>query len=155
MRGPRFVRNFPLFNTNESELKTNGYRIAKDAPLPSPDHSPEQVIGLILDALQHNDTPYQNAGIEVSLSFSSPSFRPIGGSSEDFMEMVKRSMYSPLLNFQHASRDPIQVTGHRAEQRVTIRDEEGSETVFVWMLRRQSNSPYTGCWMTEGVLREE
>lgn len=91
-------------------MKTNGYRITKDARLPSPDYSPEGVIDIVLNFLQHNDTPCKDAGIEQSLAFSSPDFRPPPGSSEQFFEIVKNSIYSPLLDFQSIERQPLCLT---------------------------------------------
>jgi len=136
-------------------VKTNGYRIAKDAPLPNPAYTPEEVIQLILDALRHNDQPYADAGIERAMSFSAPSFRPFPGPSEGFFQMVKNSIYGALINFQRAEFDPIQIAGDRAEQRITITAADGQQAIFVWILAKQSKPPYTDCWMTDGVLRQE
>lgn len=134
-------------------MKTNGYRIDKDARFPHPDLTPEEVIRIVMDALQHNDTPYQDAGIERAINFASTEFRPFPGPSEAFFEMVKHSAYSPLINCQSVEFDALRIAGNQAEQRITVTAGDGEEVMFVWILQKQTAPPHAGCWLTAGVAR--
>ena len=39
---------------------------------PDPSLSPQDVVSIQIEALQQNDTPYEDRGIEVTLKFTSP-----------------------------------------------------------------------------------
>ena len=45
---------------------------AATRPKPSPALAPERVVAIQLDALQHNDTPSPDFGIETTFAFASP-----------------------------------------------------------------------------------
>ena len=65
---------------------------------PSPEISPEQVVQFQVNALQHNDDPQTDAGIERAFRFASPSNKTAIGPLEKFARIVKSAAYSPMLN---------------------------------------------------------
>jgi hypothetical protein len=122
-------------------------------PAPDPRYSAADVVGIILDALQHNDTPTPDHGIATTFSFASPENQRATGPLERFTLLVKNPQYRPMLGFRRARRDPITVSGGRARQRVVITDADGHEIAFVFQLSRQAAGAFARCWMTDGVVR--
>jgi hypothetical protein len=126
---------------------------ATPSPTPDPRYSAADVVGIILDALQHNDTPTPDHGIATTFAFASPENQRATGPLERFTLLVKNPEYRPMLGFRRARRDPITVSGGRARQRVVITDADGHEIVYIFQLSRQESGTYARCWMTDGVLR--
>ena len=126
---------------------------AATRPKPSPALTPERVIAIQLDALQHNDTPSPDFGIETTFLFASPANRVATGPLDRFANVVKAPAYRPMLNFLRAERGPMQVDGDQARQRVTIFTAAGGRVSYIFLLSRQQGGQFDGCWMTDGVAR--
>jgi hypothetical protein len=126
---------------------------APGGPEPSPDLSPAEVVGIQLEALQHNDAPYPDAGIETAFRFASPANQVATGPLDRFAGMVKGPVYGDLLGFARADVGRIAVEGDRAAQRVTLTHDDGRRAVYVFVLSRQDGGLYDDCWMTDGVTR--
>ena len=122
-------------------------------PKPSPTLAPEAVVGIQLDALQHNDTPSPDFGIQTVFTFASPANRVATGPFDRFASLVKAPVYRPMLNFVRAERAPVHVDGDRARQRVTVVTAGGSRVTYIFLLSRQQGGEFDGCWMTDGVSR--
>lgn len=122
-------------------------------PEPSPDLTPAEVVGIQLEALQANDEPYPDAGIETTFRFASPANQVATGPLDRFAVMVKGPVYSDLIGFARADVGRIAVEGDRAAQRVTLTHDDGRRAVYVFILSRQDGGLCDGCWMTDGVTR--
>jgi hypothetical protein len=133
----------------------NGHHKTYDLPKPHPDLSAEEVVKIVLEALQHNDAPCADCGIETTFNFASPANRAVTGPLPRFVEMVRNPMYQPLLHFDRVEFEPINLEGDHAEQRVKVFDANGDSAVFVWMLTRQPGPAWKDCWMTDSVIRVE
>jgi hypothetical protein len=120
---------------------------------PTPDLSPEQVITIQLQALQHNDSPAKDSGIAVAFRFASPANQAMTGPLENFIRLVKNPVYRPMLNHQEAARGTLRVVGDQAQQRVTLTGASGEKFVYIFTLSKQKDEPYKDCWMTDGVER--
>ena len=69
---------------------------------PNPDLLPEDVISIQLVALQNNNIPYKDAGIEQTWEFAHPINRKFTGPLPKFISMMNTSAYSMILNhFNH------------------------------------------------------
>lgn len=123
-------------------------------PQPSPDLSPEDVVRLQVEALQNNDEPHPDAGIEAAFRFASPANRRATGPLERFTAMVKGQAYSAMLGFERAEYGEMRVEGDQAAQRVTLVQPDGRRVSYVFGLSKQSGGEYDGCWMTDSVMRE-
>lgn len=123
-------------------------------PEPSPALSPAEVVRLQVEALQHNDDPYPNAGIETAFVFASPSNRAATGPLPRFGAMVRGPVYGDMLDFESAEFGDIVVEGPLAAQRVTLLHADGRRVTYVFSLSRQEGGRYDGCWMTDGVARQ-
>jgi len=126
---------------------------AATRPRPSPAMPPEQVVAIQLDALQHNDSPSPDFGIETVFAFASPANRVATGPFDRFASLVKAPVYRPMLNFVRAERAPVHVDGDRARQRVTVVTAGGSRVTYIFLLSRQQGGEFAGCWMTDAVSR--
>ena len=126
---------------------------AATRPKPSPALAPERVVAIQLDALQHNDTPSPDFGIETTFAFASPANRVATGPFDRFARLVKAPAYRPMLNFVRAELGPMRVEGDQARQRVTVVTAGGRRVSYIFLLSRQQGGTYAGCWMTDGVTR--
>ncbi|MEP0546721.1 MAG: DUF4864 domain-containing protein [Rhodothermales bacterium] len=123
-------------------------------PVPSPDLTPEEVVRLQVEALQHNDEPRPDAGIETAFRFASPSNRRATGPLARFAAMVKGPVYGDMLGFESAEYGEMRVEGDLAAQRVTLVQSDGRRVRFVFGLSKQTAGRCAGCWMTDTVVPE-
>lgn len=129
-----------------------------DLPQPAPDLTYEQVLTLQLDALKDNDE--FDSGIATAFNFASPrnrmNYKPNRDSDEEemrhnFAVMLHGPHFNFLLNHHSSELGPEFATDDEARRLVTIVSREGEEIHMLFVLRRQTEPPYAGCWMTEGV----
>src|SRR5215207_7842078 len=92
----------------------------KKQPGPRPDYSPEQVVQIVMDALQNNDAA--DSGIVTTFNFASPGNKEVTGPVARFIPMVKTPSYKPMLNFRSADYGKIELSDDKttAEQTVTL-----------------------------------
>ena len=128
--------------------------VAAHATQPDPTLGPEEVVVSVLEALARNDQPTKDRGIEVTFSFASPANRAMIGPLDRFGDLVREEVYRPLLYHSQAVRGTMKVVGDRAQQRVIVTSVGGQRVVYTFTLSRQSDGPFKGCWMTDGVTRE-
>jgi hypothetical protein len=118
---------------------------------PQPALSPEQVVQYQVTALQQNDDPKSDAGIERAFRFASPSNKEATGPLEKFVRIVKSPAYSPLLNNRSSSILGSEVKGNQAKVGVKIVAADGRELTYVFILSKQNEGHFNNCWMTDGV----
>jgi hypothetical protein len=133
----------------------NGHEPHYDLPEPRPDFGPDDVVRIVLDALQDNDNPGPDCGIRTTFNFASPSNRSVTGPLSRFAEMVKNSLYGILIGWTDAKIDPATISGNHARVMVRVSGAEGVTRTFVWELSKQDKPPYRDCWMTDTVLPAE
>ena len=127
--------------------------VAAEATEPSPDLTPEQVIAIQLNALKNNDRPSPDHGIGIAFKFASSGNKASTGPLAKFIQMVKNPVYRPMLNHRSYTREPIEMFGDIARQRITIIDAGGKRHVYIFILSKQTEPPYEDCWMTDSVMR--
>lgn len=133
--------------------ESNSVAVVSEEMVPLPTFSPQEVVNMQLKALQENDQPYKNHGIEVAFRFASPSNKESTGPLNKFIGLVSNETYQSLLNFRQYGLDDIEIKGDKALQKVTLIDAEDQPAVYYFQLSRQQEAPYTDCWMTDGVVR--
>ena len=121
---------------------------------PNPGLEPHDVVTIILDALRHNDMPTKDRGIAVTFDFSSPANRDATGPFDRFAALAKNPDYWPMLNHQRVERGEMILLGAEARQRVTVVGAGGERVTYTFILTRQEEGEFSGCWMTDGVVRE-
>ncbi len=139
----------------DAKTKPNAVHNKPNKNLPNKNMTPAQVVRTQMEALQHNDTPHADAGIETTFAFASPENKLATGPLEHFIGIVKAPAYLPMLNCKSVTYDPIVIDGDTAKQRVHIVGADGTRGVYVFLLSRQTDGPFAGCWMNDGCIREE
>jgi hypothetical protein len=124
-------------------------------PEPNPGLSPQEVVRIQLEALKNNNVPQKDTGIRIAFLFASPENQAFTGPFEHFSGILKNPTYSPLLDHQSAILSTPRIHGDKATERVTVKDMYGSRIVYVFYLARQRTGAYSGCWLTDGVVRQE
>ena len=130
--------------------------IAGAAPLadltPRPEITPEQVVQFQVTALQHNDDPQTDAGIERVFRFASPSNKTATGPLEKFVRIIKSPAYSPMLNNVSSSIVGSDVEGDKAKIAVKVFGPTGRPVTYIFVLSKQSEGEFSNCWMTDAVM---
>lgn len=136
------------------------------AAQPVPTLTSADVVRHQMLALQHNDTPTRDAGAAIAFRFASPENRIYTGPVERFAQMVHAPQYAPMLGCrrfelfdappddagpapddQEAENDP-----NFARHLVRVDAADGSQWHYVFLVRRQTEGNYTGCWMVDAVM---
>ena len=129
-----------------------GSGLAQVADLtPRPELSPEQVVRYQADALQHNDEPKMDAGIERAFRFASPSNKAMTGPLEKFIRIVKGPAYSSMLNSVSSSIVGSEVKDDQARFAVHFVTADGRQVTYIFVLSKQNEGEFNNCWMTDGV----
>ncbi|MCJ8164705.1 DUF4864 domain-containing protein [Pontibacter sp. E15-1] len=120
---------------------------------PDKSMSPQQVVHIQLQALQQNDR--SDSGVITVFNFSSPKTKLHIGPVEHLRMMVRAPAYQSMLNFKSYKRGQLVVTGNTAYQLVVIEGRDGREGAYMFILSKQRKGTYKGCWMTDGIARQE
>jgi hypothetical protein len=121
--------------------------------VPRPSLEPAEVVRIQLEALAANDTPRQDAGIEITFRFASPGNKEQTGPLPRFIELVKNPVYSPMIGHKHAEYGNTYESVGRVMVPVLLTGSDDNRAAYVFVLRRQEVDGCRGCWMTESVLR--
>jgi hypothetical protein len=119
---------------------------------PQPKLSPEEVVQYQVSALQHNDDPHADAGIERTFRFASPSNKSVTGPLEHFVSIVKSAAYLPMVNNIASSVIGSRIDGDRAKVAIKITPEKGPPLTYLFVLTKQHDGEFNDCWMTDSVL---
>lgn len=145
-------REYPVIKPPPPPSQIQQAQTPAELPGPRPELTPQDVVRLIIEALQHNsETPYDE-GIRVTFNFASPANRRATGPLQRFIKMVKSPKYRLMLGHHRAEYGDLEIQGKSARQRVTLYDKAGLPTVYVFLLSYQTDTPHAGCWMTDAVL---
>lgn len=118
--------------------------VGPDARLP-----PAAVVKLQLEGLARETGDL--AGIEQCFALASPLNRQATGPLERFATMVAAKPYDVLLRPELATLGDAQIDGNQAEVTVAVVGNGQTLHVFRFLLSRQTQAPYAGCWMTDAV----
>ena len=120
---------------------------------PDPSLSPQDVVSIQIEALQHNDTPYEDRGIEVTFNIASPTNKRVTGPLERFTVMVRNPTYGPMIDHRSAEYETVRVEGDVAQVDVILQSKDGQYLGYRFMLSRQRDNRYEESWMTDAVYR--
>ncbi len=126
-------------------------------PFPSSSLTPADVVRLQLDALQNDDLLPENLGIRIAYRFASPGNKAAVGQPKDFLHLIKGNpAYHPMIGFERAELGTLaySVFGDQARQRVWLHRSGRTTAIYCYVLSKQSDAPFTGCWMVDAVIRE-
>jgi hypothetical protein len=127
------------------------FNFIQHLPNPNPLLSPDDVVKIQLDALQNNDLMKNDEGIRFAFAFASPLNRQSLGSLEDFIKLLKETVYRRMIGFERAELEHMHIEGEMARQDVHLL-KKNSCFSYLFLLSKQRNEPYYGYWMTDAVL---
>lgn len=119
---------------------------------PGPALGPAQVVEYQVNALQHNDDPHADAGIERTFRFASPSNKSFTGPLEHFVSILKSPAYLPMINNLASSVTESQIEGDLATVAIRITPAEGPQQTYLFVLSKQHDGDFDNCWMTDSVV---
>ncbi len=146
--------------TPDQDTVPNGNAERYASIQPTCERPPALVIKIQVDAFGQNEEFTGNDGIWTAYRFASPENKATTGPQASFVRLIKQQ-YAIMLRHESVEYGPIrpqngenQENGSRTlTQRVTLTDENGTESTFLWSVERQESGKYDGCWMTSSVRR--
>ena len=121
---------------------------------PDPTISAKEVISIQLKALQINNSPFEDAGIEQTWEFAHPNNRKATGPLNNFIRMLKNPSYSMMIDHMDHKIIPVEEKETTSYYFVELTDVNGKKYGFEWTVEKVSeNGEFKDCWMTVGVSR--
>ena len=121
---------------------------------PDPTISAKEVISIQLKALQINNSPFEDAGIEQTWEFAHPNNRKFTGPLNNFIRMIKNPSYSMMIDHLEHNIIPVEEKETNSYYFVELTDVNGKKYGFEWTVEKVSeNGEFKDCWMTVGVSR--
>ena len=119
---------------------------------PDPSISAKDVISIQLKALQINNSPFEDAGIEQTWEFAHPNNRKFTGPLNNFIRMIKNPSYSMMIDHLEHNIILVEEKETASYYFVELIDVNGKKYGFEWTVEKVSeNGDYKDCWMTVGV----
>ena len=109
-------------------------------------------ISIQLKALQNNNIPYNNAGIEQTWEFAHPTNKEFTGPLSKFTFMMYSPSYEVLLNHYKHNIILIKKNEFQSFFFIEIIDKTGIKFGFQWIVEKVSEKGiFLDCWMTKSV----
>ena len=119
---------------------------------PDPSISPKDVILIQLEALQTNNIPFEDAGIEQTWEFAHPNNRIYTGPLDNFIRMIKNPSYSMMIDHLEHNIIPVEERETSSYYFVELTDINGKKYGFEWTVEKVfENGAFKDCWMTVAV----
>ncbi len=118
---------------------------------PNTNLAARQVVTIQLEALQRNDEPYGDAGIEQTWTLAHPLNKQQTGPFSRFAQMLKSPAYRAIINHRSHSIEADESSAEHVIFLVTIQDVSGSAVGYEWMVEKVASGEHAGCWMTTSV----
>lgn len=115
---------------------------------------PTEVVHRQLQALAHNDQPYHDAGIATVYALASPANRRVTGPLPRFAALI-HAHYADLIDNRRFVLAAPRVARDRAVQPAVVIAADGVIHQFLFLVSRQQQDAWRGCWMTDAVLSED
>ena len=144
--------------------------IESELPTPHPDIQPDEVVSICLNALQDNNNPSPNAGLEVNFNFSSDRCRAaLGGDLKSFIEYASNPTFGSMLECHDwcvlntgpliagtNTRGPMQTVLVEVTPKSKINNfgkaSNEEKRNFLWTIQRERRPPRANCWLIHEVI---
>ena len=103
---------------------------------PQADLLPEEVISIQLAALQNNNNPYKNAGIEQTWEFAHPLNRQYTGPLSNFIKMMYSDSYSIMINHKKHNINLVEQGVNTSFFLVKLVDIRDNKFKFQWIVEK-------------------
>jgi len=119
---------------------------------PQADLLPEEVISIQLTALQNNNYPYINFGIEQTWELAHPSNRQYTGSLSNFIKMMYSDSYFIMINHKKHNINLVEQGVNISFFLVELVDKTDDKFKFQWIVEKVlMDGVLKNCWMTTSV----
>ena len=119
---------------------------------PQADLLPEEVISIQLTALQNNNYPYINFGIEQTWELAHPSNRQYAGSLSNFIKMMYSDSYFIMINHKKHNINLVKQEVNISFFLVELVDKTGNKFKLQWIVEKVLlDGEFKNCWMTISV----
>ena len=119
---------------------------------PHADILPGEVISIQLTALQNNNYPYINFGIEQTWELAHPSNRQYTGSLSNFIKMMNSDSYSIMINHKKHNINLVEQEVNISFFLVELVDKTGNKFKLQWIVEKVLlDGEFKNCWMTISV----
>jgi len=113
---------------------------------------PEEVISIQLTALQNNNYPYINFGIEQTWELAHPSNRQYTGSLSNFIKMIYSDSYFIMINHKKHNINLVEQEVNISFFLVELVDKTGNKFKLQWIVEKVLlDGEFKNCWMTISV----
>ena len=113
---------------------------------------PEEVISIQLTALQNNNYPYINFGIEQTWELAHPSNRQYTGSLSNFIKMMYSDSYFIMINHKKHNINLVEQGVNISFFLVELVDKTDDKFKFQWIVEKVlMDGVLKNCWMTTSV----
>jgi len=113
---------------------------------------PEEVISIQLTALQNNNYPYINFGIEQTWELAHPSNRQYTGSLSNFIKMMYSDSYFIMINHKKHNINLVEQEVNISFFLVELVDKTDDKFKFQWIVEKVlMDGVLKNCWMTTSV----
>ena len=108
-----------------------------------------------MTALQHNNSPHPDAGVETLYGFAAARLRGQVGDLDAFERVLHNSLYAPLLEHVRATAEPLERHGRVARQIILVEGKGEAKTPYLFSLAQQSQPDAPPVWLLSGLARAD
>jgi|TARA_B110000438_G_scaffold242343_1_gene241870 hypothetical protein len=117
---------------------------------------PFDVISIQLNALQRNDIPFKDAGIEQVWEFAHPNNKKITGPLEKFKKMIYSKNYKILIGHENSEITILNENEDSSVYKVYILSSDKKKYSYIWQIDKvKQEGDLMNCWMTTNVSNPE
>ncbi len=117
---------------------------------------PFEVISIQLNALQRNNIPFKDAGIEQVWKFAHPNNKKITGPLEKFKSMIYSEKYQMLIGHENSEIIVLSENADISVYKVFILSNNKKKYSYIWQVEKvKQEGELINCWMTTSVSSPE
>ena len=117
---------------------------------------PIEVISIQLNALQRNNIPFKDAGIEQVWRFAHPSNKKITGPLEKFKTMIYSKNYQMLIEHENSEITILSENDEVSVYKIFILSSNKKKYSYIWQIEKvKIDGDLKNCWMTTSVSGPE
>ena len=119
---------------------------------PDPTISSKDVISIQLKALQINNSPFEDAGIEQTWEFAHPNNKASTGPLERFKKMIYSDSYKILIEHENNKIIILEELENKLVYKVNILSKDKKRYYYIWQIEKvEQEGILKDCWMTTAV----
>ena len=123
---------------------------------PNASLEPFDIVAIQLNALQRNNIPFNDAGIEQVWEFAHPNNKKITGPLEKFKKMLYSKNYKILIGHKNSEIIILSENLNKSVYKVIILSNDKKKYSYIWQVEKvKDKGDLMNCWMTTSVSNPE